>query len=136
MAGCFERSVMADWHPILAARETSPGHWYSIDGLGKPYGQIRFVKRGNQVGYRADWCDAMRQLTEFVGYYLALMPATAAVHSAFLRSRRGGCPERHWDHSGPQIEPERPTLNVRPLSLQRIEVERTRLGMSDTDEQY
>jgi hypothetical protein len=77
---------LADWHPILAAREVQPGHWYMIDGLGKPYGQIRLVKRGDQVGYRADRCDSSGSLTDLVGYYRALMPATAAVHSAFLRS--------------------------------------------------
>jgi hypothetical protein len=77
---------MADWHPILAARETAPGHWYMIDGLGNPYGLIRFVKRGDQIGYRADRCDERGTLTERVGYYRALMPATAAVHSAFIRS--------------------------------------------------
>lgn len=57
-----------------------------IDGLGKPYGQVRFVKRGDQVGYRADRCDSMGELTDFVGYYLSLMPATVAVYSVFLRS--------------------------------------------------
>jgi hypothetical protein len=87
MAGCFEKEqILADWHPILAARETAPGTWYLIDGVGKPYGQIRFVKRGDEVGYRADRCDGRGVLTDFVGYYQALRPATAAVHSAFLRS--------------------------------------------------
>jgi hypothetical protein len=86
MAGCFERSLMADWHPILAAREKSPGHWYLIDGLGKPYGQVRFVKRGNQVGYRADRCDERGTPTVLVGYYRGLKPATGAVHQAFLQS--------------------------------------------------
>jgi hypothetical protein len=77
---------LADRHPILSARETAPGHWYMIDGLGKPYGQIRFVKRGDQVGYRADRCDESGSLTDLVGYYRALVSATAAVHSAFIRS--------------------------------------------------
>jgi hypothetical protein len=57
-----------------------------IDGLGKPYGQIRFVRRGDQVGYRADRCDSSGTVTDLVGYYRALVPAAAAVHSAFLRS--------------------------------------------------
>jgi hypothetical protein len=84
---------MADWHPILAARETEPGHWYLIDGLGKPYGRIRIVKRGDQVGYRADRCDERGGVTDLVGYFRALKPATAAVHSAFLRSHgSGGAP--------------------------------------------
>jgi hypothetical protein len=83
---------MADWHPILAARETAPGHWYMIDGLGKPYAQIRFVKRGNELGYRADRCDERGALTDLVGYFRALAPATAAVHSAFLRSHGAGGP--------------------------------------------
>jgi hypothetical protein len=77
---------MTDWHPILAARETAPGTWFMIDGLGKPYGQIRFVKRGDELGYRADRCDERGTVTDLVGYYRALRPATEAVHSAFLRS--------------------------------------------------
>jgi hypothetical protein len=86
MAGGFERSTMADWHPILAAHETAPGSWFMIDGLGKPFGQIRFVKRGDHVGYRADRCDESGAPTDLVGYYRALVPAAAAVHSAFLRA--------------------------------------------------
>jgi hypothetical protein len=78
--------MMADWHPILAATETAPGKWFMIDGLGKPYGLIRFVKRGEQVGYRADRCDEKPTLTGLVGYYRTLRAATAAVHSAFLRA--------------------------------------------------
>ena len=77
---------MAGWHPNLAGREIAPGRWYMIDGLGKLYGLIRFVKRGDQVGYRADRCDERGALTDLIGYYLALVPATAAVHSAFIRS--------------------------------------------------
>jgi hypothetical protein len=77
---------MADWHPILSARETAPGRWYMIDGLGKPYGHIGFVKRGDQVGYRADSCDERGTPTELVGYYRALLPAAEAVHTAFIRS--------------------------------------------------
>jgi hypothetical protein len=57
-----------------------------IDGLAKPYGLIRFVKRGDQVGYRADRCDDRGSLTGLVGYYRKLKPATAAVHLAFIRS--------------------------------------------------
>jgi hypothetical protein len=83
---------MADWHPILAAHETEPGHWYLIGGLGKPYGQVRLVKRGDQVGYRADRCDERGQVTGVVGYYRALKPATVAVHSEFLRSHGSGGP--------------------------------------------
>jgi hypothetical protein len=58
---------MADWRPILAARETTPGHWYMIDGLGKPCGVIRFVKRGDRVGYRADRCNERGMLTDLIG---------------------------------------------------------------------
>jgi hypothetical protein len=83
---------MVDWHPVLAARETAPGHWYMIDGLGKPYGQIRFVKRGDELGYRADRCDERGALTDLVGYFRALVPAAAALHSAFLRSHGAGGP--------------------------------------------
>jgi hypothetical protein len=83
---------VADWHPVLAARETAPARWYMVDGLGKPYGHIRFVKRGDQVGYRADRCDDSGTFTSLVCYFRALVPATAAVHQAFLRSHGAGGP--------------------------------------------
>jgi hypothetical protein len=37
-----------------------------VGGLAKLYGQIRFVKRGDQVGYRADRCDETGDLTVLV----------------------------------------------------------------------
>jgi hypothetical protein len=77
---------MADWHPILSAREISPGRRYMIDGLGKPYGRICLVRRGDQIGYRADRCDGQSELVGLVGYYRAVMPAAVAVHTAFIRA--------------------------------------------------
>jgi hypothetical protein len=77
---------MAGWHPILTARETEPGRWWMIDGLDHPYGHVRFVKRGEQVGYRADRCDQHGAALELVGYFRSLRAATWEVHSAFLRS--------------------------------------------------
>jgi len=82
---------MADWHPLLSAREIAPGHWYMLDGLGAPYGQIRLVKRGGQVGYRADRCDKRGETPELVGYFRTLRSAAWAIHSLFLRSH--GAPE-------------------------------------------
>jgi hypothetical protein len=83
---------MTMWHPILAAHESTPGQWWMVDDLGKPYGFIRFVRRGDELGYRADRCDDMGQPTDHVGYFLALKPATVAVHQAFLRSHGANGP--------------------------------------------
>ncbi|MCU1405499.1 MAG: hypothetical protein JWQ43_1802 [Glaciihabitans sp.] len=77
---------MADWHPILVAREVTPGHWYMIDGVGKPYGQIRLVRRGDDIGYRADRCDDHADNLELVGYFRTLKAAATQVHRLFLRS--------------------------------------------------
>jgi hypothetical protein len=83
---------MTNWHPILAAREISPGHWFMIANLGEPYGEIRFVRRGDQLGYRADRTDDAGVVTERVGYFTTLKRSAWEIHSAYLRSH--GAPSR------------------------------------------
>jgi hypothetical protein len=83
---------LADWHPILTAREVAPGHWYLIDTLDAPYGEIRFVRRGTEVGYRADRCDGSGELTRHVGYFRSLRAAAWDIHLDFIRSH--GAPTR------------------------------------------
>ena len=77
---------MADWHPLLAAREIEPGHWFMLDGLGEPYGEVRMVRRGGEVGYRADRCDARGEQPVRIGYFLTLRRATAEIHADFIRA--------------------------------------------------
>ncbi|PRY65016.1 hypothetical protein B0I08_11133 [Glaciihabitans tibetensis] len=84
--------MTADWHPIMTAREVEPGHWYLIDTLGDPYGEIRFVRRGGEVGYRADRCDGTGVAERQVGYFRSLRAAAWNIHVDFIRSH--GAPTR------------------------------------------
>jgi len=74
----------AKWHPLLAAHEDTPGHWWMIDDLDAPYGEIRMVRRGGEVGYRADFVRGDHRAV--VGYYRTLRAATWNVHAKFLRA--------------------------------------------------
>jgi hypothetical protein len=81
---------MANWHPILAAREIKPGRWQMADQLGEVYGDIQIVRRGSEFGYRADWIKDDHR--EMVGYYRSLKASAWHVHLAYLRSH--GAPSR------------------------------------------
>jgi hypothetical protein len=76
----------------MTAREVEPGHWYLIDTLGAPYGEIRFVRRGSEVGYRADRCDGAGVTERTVGYFRSLRAAAWDIHLDFIRSH--GAPSR------------------------------------------
>ena len=93
---------MADWHPLLAAREVTPGRWFLIDGLDKPYGEVRLVRRGGQVGYRAERCDERAQHPRLVGYYRTLRGACVAVHRVFVTEHGPPpAPDEMWStHTG------------------------------------
>lgn len=71
---------MSDWHPMLAAVEREVGHWVMVDPTGREYGDIRIVRRGTEVGYRAEFRG------QLVGYYLTLRSSCARVHQAFIAS--------------------------------------------------
>ena len=77
------------WHPLLAAHEVEPGHWVMLDGLDEPYGEIRFVKRGDELGYRADRRSADRPSAaqvELVGYFRSVRTAAFEIHAQFIQS--------------------------------------------------
>jgi hypothetical protein len=80
------------WHPILSTREVEPGRWYLIDSLDRPYGMVCFVRRGDELGYRAERTGDDGQPTERIGYFRTLRGAVWAIHSAFIRSH--GAPNR------------------------------------------
>ena len=79
-------SYSREWHPMLAAREVATGHWWMIDGLGHPYGEVQLVKRGTEVGYRADRSDEHGVRTVHIGYFRSLRASAAAIHTHFIRS--------------------------------------------------
>lgn len=75
------------WHPILAAAEIEPGHWRMIAQYDRCYGEIRLVRRGTELGYRADNVRG-----NLVGHYTTLRAAAAALHRVFIaeHARAGG----------------------------------------------
>jgi hypothetical protein len=83
---------VGEWHPILSTREVDPGRWYLIDTLGRPYGVIRFIRRGDELGYRADRTGDDGEPTDHVGYFRTLRAAAWQIHAAFIRSH--GAPSR------------------------------------------
>ncbi len=76
---------MAHWHPILSAEERTPGVWTMVAAFGHVYGTIRFVRRGNEVGYRAD-----DKSSDLVGYYRTILAAVMAAHKQCLSSLTPG----------------------------------------------
>ncbi|MEJ3406061.1 hypothetical protein WDJ51_15105 [Rathayibacter sp. YIM 133350] len=83
---------MVEWHPILAAHEPTAGRWELRDESGRRYGLVVIVRRGGEVGYRAE--DAAGEL---IGHYTNLRAACREVHNRFVRahgeSRFSGYPK-------------------------------------------
>lgn len=53
------------WHPMMDAVEIDPGLWRLTPGsLGPTYAQVQFVRRGPDLGYRAESIDGV-----LIGYY-------------------------------------------------------------------
>lgn len=88
------------WHPILAAVETQPGHWYMVDATNKCYGIVRFLTIDGQSGYRVvTWAEHSDD-RRLIGYFTSLRAATVAAHNRYLRSQGRGLPN-HDGHSVP-----------------------------------
>ena len=59
------------WHPILDATEIQPGLWsLSVGSIAAPYARVQFIRRGDQLGYRAERADG-----SLIGHYLNLRSA-------------------------------------------------------------
>lgn len=72
---------VAEWHPILAARETRPGYWRMIDPSGRMYGTIELVRTGSgDVRYKA-----VRD-GEIIGWATTLRRACEGVHRAYINA--------------------------------------------------
>jgi hypothetical protein len=75
------------WDPVLAADELEPGHWRMVAQYDRVYGDIRLVRRGNEIGYRA--ADGAGQP---IGYFRTLRASARAIHTAYIagHSQAGG----------------------------------------------
>jgi hypothetical protein len=83
---------MSDWHPILAAVEVEPGRW-EMRGYGERlYGEIRFVRRGPELGYRAEFVERDGERRQ-PRYWRSLSAAAMDLHRLFVASH------------GPKIDP-------------------------------
>lgn len=76
------------WHPILAAEEYEPAHWVMLDTYRQPYGMIRLVRRGDEVGYRAETWAQVAADRQLIGYYRTLRAAARMVHMHFISGQR------------------------------------------------
>ncbi|TXK17422.1 hypothetical protein [Homoserinibacter sp. GY 40078] len=85
------REPTAEWHPILAAEERALCVWVMVAQYGREYGTVRLIRRGDEVGYRAE--DAAGQL---VGYYRTLKAGCMAVHRQHLRDGTPGSYTAYW----------------------------------------
>ena len=89
------RSYLQDWHPVLAAVETSPGEWIMTGDVGRKYAVIRLLELGGERGYRAvTWAERSED-RELIGYYRTLRAAAGAAHKQWLSglSPRGFAPD-------------------------------------------
>jgi hypothetical protein len=82
----------------MSAREFTPGEWVMVDQWDHPYGVVKLVRRGGELGYRADRRPNDTDDTAvLVGYFTNLRAACKAVHMAYVRV-----------HSGAPVNPNAP----------------------------
>jgi hypothetical protein len=75
---------LADWHPILAMHEDAAGFWRMVARYDRPYGTVRLIRRGGEIGYRADNIPAPGVDGVLVGNSRTLQAAAVAIHQAEL----------------------------------------------------
>ena len=95
------------WHPILEAEEPTPGRWVLHDWIGREYAAMQLVRRGNQIGYRAEADGAI------VGCYRTLRAACFEAHMAHVNASgpqgpaNGGKPGHGYPTTTPPEPPQR-----------------------------
>lgn len=59
------------WHPMMDATEIQPGLWCMSAGSTDPiYARVQFIRRGHELGYRAERFDG-----ELIAYYTTFRSA-------------------------------------------------------------
>lgn len=58
------------WHPILDSTEIEPAVWVLSRNWGPQYARIALVRRGDELGYRAETSSG-----ELIGYFVNLKSA-------------------------------------------------------------
>ncbi len=75
---------MADWHPMLATEERTPGVWTMVAPDGVEYGRVEIRRAGDAVFYRCWFRDVELEPTR------TLREAAARVHGAFIATMSPG----------------------------------------------
>ncbi|KJL37032.1 hypothetical protein RR49_01144 [Microbacterium ginsengisoli] len=70
---------MSEWHPILAAVETSPAVWELRAPDGKPYGRVELRRTVDGPRYRCE------HRGELLGWATTLRLGCERVHQAYVR---------------------------------------------------
>jgi hypothetical protein len=93
---------LAEWHPIMALVEDAPGFWRMVAQYERCYGTVRMLKRGSELGYRADAISQPGTEAKLLGYFTSLRAAATAIHRHEL-TRVGveGAPNRPRHPSKP-----------------------------------
>ena len=80
-----QSAYTGQWHPILAAQEREPGVWSMVAQYNREYGTVRFIRRGDELGYRVE-----DEHGNIIGYYRTLLAATFAAHRNYLSALTPG----------------------------------------------
>jgi len=72
-------------HPLLTAFEPTPGEWWLRGPDQEPYAIVKIIRRGDEIGYRAQLYAEREQDRQLVGYYKRLKPAAEAAHDRYVR---------------------------------------------------
>lgn len=75
----------------MATVEIRPGCFLLHDGFDRPVAQIDFIRRGDELGYRAERFVA-DECNEVIGYFTTLLSASKAAHLRVVSSyaQQGG----------------------------------------------
>jgi hypothetical protein len=92
---------VAEWHPIMTAREVEPGVWVLSDPVGKSYGSIQIRRTTDGPRYRTEYRG------ELIGWGTTLRDSCMRLHQMMLRSSTPSLPAASpWpDREGRRLAP-------------------------------
>lgn len=90
-------SSVSDWHPILAARERTPGVWTMVDPQGREYGTISLVRARPAPEVERELVYKCVRDETVIGWTRTLRAACDLVHRDFIRAHSPGVrPNTDW----------------------------------------
>ena len=77
------------WHPLQSLREPQPGHWELFDQQQRKYGDIAFVRREGNLGYRCIVLSPHPTVPADIGIVPTLREAAERVHGHWVAGHSG-----------------------------------------------